>query len=213
MPATTHLLSRLHRKLRRCFGRCRRQFELAEYHFYAALAQAARCDTASAEERLRHLEALAAHHRQIAIWAENCPETFANRAALVGAEIARLEGRELDAMRLYEEAIRLGARARLHPERGAWPTSCAARFYAARGFETIAQAYLRNARSLLSALGRRGQGAAARATAPASARGIGSAAAHRHHSARPSSNWTSAPWSRLRRRCRARSNSASSSKP
>ena len=31
------------------------------------------------------------------IWAENCPENFENRAALVGAEIARIEGRELDA--------------------------------------------------------------------------------------------------------------------
>ena len=40
------------------------------------------------------------------IWAENCPENFENRAALVGAEIARIEGRDLDAMRLYEQAIR-----------------------------------------------------------------------------------------------------------
>ena len=44
-----------------------------------------------------HLEALAAHHRQLQKWAENCPENFENRAALVGAEIARIEGR--DAMR------------------------------------------------------------------------------------------------------------------
>ena len=97
------------------------QIELAEYHFYGALARAARCDTASAEERPQHLAALAAHHRQIAVWAENCPATFANRAALVGAEIARLEGRELDAERLYEAGHPLGARARLRPERGAWP--------------------------------------------------------------------------------------------
>ena len=121
------------------------QFELAEYHFYAALARAARCDTASAEERPRHLEALAAHHRQIAVWAENCPATFANRAALVGAEIARLEGRELDAMRLYEEAIR-SAREHGFVQNEGLANELAARFYAARGFETIAHAYLRNAR-------------------------------------------------------------------
>jgi hypothetical protein len=41
-----------------------------------------------------------AHHRQLEIWAANCPENFENRAALVGAEIARIEGRELDAERL-----------------------------------------------------------------------------------------------------------------
>lgn len=34
---------------------------------------------------------LAAHHGQLEVWAENCPENFENRAALVGAEIARIE--------------------------------------------------------------------------------------------------------------------------
>ncbi|HWY25279.1 MAG TPA: hypothetical protein VNX47_10195, partial [Nevskia sp.] len=81
-------------------------FELAEYHLYAALTRAALCDAASAAERIKHLEALAAHHRQLRVWAENCPENFLNRAALVGAEIARIEGRALDAMDLYEQAIR-----------------------------------------------------------------------------------------------------------
>src|SRR6202041_3643995 len=81
-------------------------FEVAEFHFYGALARAAQCDATSAGERARHLETLAAHHKQLEGWAENCSENFANRAALVGAEIARLDGRELDAERLYEEAIR-----------------------------------------------------------------------------------------------------------
>ena len=48
-------------------------------------------------ERRQHVEALVAHHRQLEIWAANCPENFENRAALVGAEIARIEGRDLDA--------------------------------------------------------------------------------------------------------------------
>src|SRR6202011_4216992 len=81
------------------------QFERAEYHFYAALARAAYCEIAAAEERPQHLEALASHLKQIAVWAHNGPATFANRAALVGAEFARLEQRELDAERLYEQAI------------------------------------------------------------------------------------------------------------
>src|SRR5262249_48352841 len=78
-------------------------------------------------------------------WAENCPENFENRAALVGAEIARIEGRELDAERLYEQAIRSShANSFVHNE--ALANELAARFYAARSFETIAQAYLRRAR-------------------------------------------------------------------
>src|SRR5262249_28816916 len=82
------------------------EIEAADYCFYAALSLAARCDGASAVERQQHLQSLAAHHRQLAVWAANCSENFENRAALVGAEMARLEGRALDAETLYEEAIR-----------------------------------------------------------------------------------------------------------
>jgi PAS domain S-box-containing protein len=121
------------------------QFEVAEYHFYAALARAAHCDMAAADERLQHLEALASHLKQIAVWADNCPATFANRAALVGAELARLEQRELDAERLYEAAIR-SAREHGFVQNEGLAHEVAARFYAARGFDTIAHAYLREAR-------------------------------------------------------------------
>src|SRR5262245_61989058 len=62
-------------------------FEAAEYHFFGALCRAACCDPVRADERTPHLEVLAAHHRQLEIWAEHCPENFENRAALVGAEI------------------------------------------------------------------------------------------------------------------------------
>src|SRR6266581_1495493 len=121
------------------------QFELAEYHFYAALARAAHCDMAAAEERPQHLEALASHLKQIAVWADNCPATFADRAALVGAELARLEQRELDAERLYEEAIH-SAREHGFVQNEGLAHEVAARFYAARGFDTFARAYLREAR-------------------------------------------------------------------
>jgi PAS domain S-box-containing protein len=120
-------------------------FERAEYHFYAALARAALCDIARDEERMRHLEALAVHDRQLQAWAGNCPENFANRAALVGAEIARLEGRELDAERLYEQAIRT-ARGNGFIHHEALANELAARFYAGRGFEKIARVYLQDAR-------------------------------------------------------------------
>src|SRR6516165_1041397 len=120
-------------------------FESAEYVFYKALARAARCDFASSEERRQDLEALAAHYKQIDAWAQNCPENFENRAALVGAEVARIEGRELDAQRLYERAIRLAGENGFVQNEGV-ANELAARFYASRGFETIAQTYLRNAR-------------------------------------------------------------------
>ena len=120
-------------------------FEMAEYHFYGALSHAASCDSAFPDRYRQHFEALAAHHRQLEVWAENCPENFDNRAALVAAEIARIEGRDFEAMRLYEEAIRL-ARTNGFVHNEALANELAARFYAARGFEKIAHAYLREAR-------------------------------------------------------------------
>jgi predicted ATPase len=120
-------------------------FEAAEFRFYAALARAAYCHTTPADRHPPHLEALAAHLRQLEIWAHHCPENFANCTALIGAEIARIEGRQLDAERLYEEAIRLARESGFIQNEGI-AGELAARFYAARGFETIAQAYLRNAR-------------------------------------------------------------------
>jgi hypothetical protein len=54
-----------------------------------------------------------------------------------GAEIARIEGRPLDAMDLYERAI-AAARANGFAQNEALVYELAARFYAARGFEEVA---------------------------------------------------------------------------
>ena len=119
--------------------------EEAEYHFYSALSLAARCNPVSGREQQVSLQAIAAHHRQLQLRAETCPENFENRAALVSAEIARLERRDIDAMRLYEEAIR-SARANGFVHNEALAGELASRFYAARGFEKIARVYLSDAR-------------------------------------------------------------------
>jgi PAS domain S-box-containing protein len=119
--------------------------EIVEYHFYDALCHAAVHESASFEDRKYHCTRLTEHLEKLDIWALHCPENFANRAALVGAEMARIEGRDLDAQRLYEQSIR-SARANglVHNEAIAYEV--AARFYAKRGFETFANAYLREAR-------------------------------------------------------------------
>src|SRR5258707_4699975 len=121
------------------------QFETAEYHFFDALSRAASCDSTAAGEGQQHLDAVAAHHKQLQLWAANCPDNFENRAALVRAEIARIEGRALDAMDLYEQAIR-SARANDFIHQEALANELASRFYSARGFEKIAGVYLRDAR-------------------------------------------------------------------
>ena len=130
---------------RRTIGTSPSHFEKAEYHFYSALSQAAAWESATTGQRRRRAKALAAHHRQLEIWAANCPENFENRVALVGAEIARIEGRGLDAMRLYENAIR-SARSNGFVHNEAIAYERAFLFYRARGFEQFAELYLRNAR-------------------------------------------------------------------
>jgi PAS domain S-box-containing protein len=119
--------------------------EIVEFCFYGALSHAASWDIAPPDQKQQHFEALKAHHDQLDIWAQNCPENFENRVALLGAEIARIEGRELDAERLYEQAIG-SARANGFIQNEALAYEIAARFYAARGFKQIADLYLRNAR-------------------------------------------------------------------
>jgi predicted ATPase/signal transduction histidine kinase len=123
----------------------RSSIEEAEYDFYAALSHAASADGASRPEREQHVLALSTHYERIVIWAENCAENFANRKALVGAEISRLEGKDAEAQILYEQAVRL-ARKHGFLQNEAIANELAGKFYAARGLDTIADAYLRNAR-------------------------------------------------------------------
>ncbi|MDR3379649.1 trifunctional serine/threonine-protein kinase/ATP-binding protein/sensor histidine kinase [Cupriavidus basilensis] len=124
---------------------CPSFFEQAEYHFYAALAHAAHDLSRVEPERARRIRVISDHHRQLRLWAEHCPENFQTRAALVGAELARIEDRETDAMNLYEQAIR-SARDSDFVHNEALANELAARFYAARGFEKIARVYLQDAR-------------------------------------------------------------------
>ena len=129
-----------------CFGRAAANFETAEFQLYGALAHAAARDFASDDQRRQHFEALVGHHKQLEVWAQHNPITFENRAAIVGAEIARIEGRVLEAQDLYEKAVRSAhTHGFVHNE--AIANERAGCFYAARGFEKIATTYLRDARN------------------------------------------------------------------
>jgi PAS domain S-box-containing protein len=118
---------------------------LLDYFYYTALTVAALYENGTADEQNRWRDLLTAHREQLREWAENCPSTFADKHALVSAEIARLEGRDGDAMRLYEEAIHSASENGLVQNEGL-AHEVAARFYAARGVKTIAHACLREAR-------------------------------------------------------------------
>ncbi|HEX8788493.1 MAG TPA: AAA family ATPase [Telluria sp.] len=72
----------------------------AEHVFYTALTIAATAsDRTHAIARLREL------HGQMVNWAGHCPENFSHKVALLGAEIARLEEKPVEASKLYRAAI------------------------------------------------------------------------------------------------------------
>src|SRR6202012_3368966 len=102
--------------------------EPSAFRFYSALSYAAAWDSLFLDQKQQYFDEVLAHQRQLEIWSENCPANFENRAALVGAEVARIEGRLLDAEELYEKAIRSAhANSLVHNEGVA--NEVAARFY------------------------------------------------------------------------------------
>jgi PAS domain S-box-containing protein len=119
--------------------------QLLDYFYYTALTVAVLYENGSADEQSAWRDLLTAHRERLREWADNYPPTFADKHALVSAEIARLEGRDTDAMRLYEQAIR-SARDHGFVQNEGLAHEVAARFYAARGIETTAHLHLRNAR-------------------------------------------------------------------
>jgi PAS domain S-box-containing protein len=122
------------------------QIQLLDYFCYTALTVAALYEKASGDEQNRWREVLTAHEEQLREWAETYPPTFADKYALVRAEIARVERRDADAMRLYEQAVQ-SARESGFVQFEGLAHELAAGWYAARGSATAAHAHLQAART------------------------------------------------------------------
>jgi predicted ATPase/signal transduction histidine kinase len=130
----------------------RSSIELADYDFYAALSSAAACDISSGTVRDGYIVNLERHYERLCSWAEHCPENFDNRKALIGAEMSRLAGKELQAQRLYEEALG-SARLNGFMQNEGLVGELAGRFYAELGLVTAADAHIRNARNCFARWG------------------------------------------------------------
>src|SRR6201999_2647520 len=85
------------------------------------------------------------HHHELTVRCAHAPANFVDRITLLAAEIARIDGRELEAQQLYEEAIRL-ARAGGFVQIEAIAAERAALLYEERGIQTVVLSYLANAR-------------------------------------------------------------------
>jgi len=132
------------------------QIQLLDYFYYTALTVAALYENGSADEQTKWRDLLTEHQEQLREWTENYPPTFADKHALVLAETARIEGRDADVMRLYEQAIRL-ARENGFPQNEGLAHELAAGFYIGRGSTTAARAHLEDARSCFARWGALGK--------------------------------------------------------
>ncbi|MFP4904458.1 histidine kinase, partial [Paraburkholderia sp. BR14261] len=108
------------------------------FHFFHMLTLAALFPESSPEQQEMYKRMLAETLEKFEMWAGQCPENYQNRHALLSAEFARLEGRELDAMRLYEEAIR-SARENGFAQHEGLASELAGRFYLRMGLATSAE--------------------------------------------------------------------------
>ncbi|KYG09948.1 hypothetical protein BE21_15110 [Sorangium cellulosum] len=128
----------------------------ATHHFFHALTLTALYPDAPAGEQAAFRETLATQLDKLERWAHHCPENYVNRHALVSAELARLDGRDIEAMRLYEQAIQSARANGFVPNEGL-AYELAAAFYRSRGFVTFADVYLREARACYASWGADGK--------------------------------------------------------
>jgi predicted ATPase/signal transduction histidine kinase/CheY-like chemotaxis protein len=119
--------------------------ERIDYFLYRALASVADFDAVPPEQRHQRRAALVDGLRNLEERARDCPSNFGCCAALLDAELARIDGDERAAQR-YEDAIQSAREQELLPLL-ALGYEAASAFYRARGFGLIADTYLREARN------------------------------------------------------------------
>ncbi|MEH2403119.1 GAF domain-containing protein [Nostoc sp.] len=117
-----------------------------DYIFYYSLTLTALYPTGSFQEQKQFLQTLESHQQQLQYWASHCPANFLHKSQLVAAEIARIRGRDLEAMRLYEQSIS-SAREQGFVQYEALANELGAKFYLERKFELIAKTYLQAAKN------------------------------------------------------------------
>lgn len=126
------------------------------FYFLHALVLTRACREGADDERKKSRKILLEYRKKLAFWSENCPENFASKHALVAAEIAEIEGDELTAEQLFEQATE-AARTNGFFHWEAMANEAAARFHRDRGLKTLSRAYLREAHACYARWGAQGK--------------------------------------------------------
>ncbi|HEY9674519.1 MAG TPA: AAA family ATPase [Waterburya sp.] len=115
-----------------------------EHYFYYSLTLSALYPSTSSSLQQEYWETLEANQKKMKTWADNCPENFLHKYLLVEAEIARISGKEIEAIDLYDRAI-TSARENGYIQNEALGNELAAMFWLGKGKEEFAQIYLKKA--------------------------------------------------------------------
>ncbi|HEC86172.1 MAG TPA: response regulator, partial [Thioploca sp.] len=116
----------------------------AQHNFYYSLALLAHYHEADASEQTQYFTELEANQQKMKLWASHAPVNYQHKYDLIEAEKARVLGKVLEAMALYDKAIQ-GSREHPYPHEEALAYERAAEFYLALGREEFAQLYLKKA--------------------------------------------------------------------
>ncbi|MBG1265081.1 trifunctional serine/threonine-protein kinase/ATP-binding protein/sensor histidine kinase [Nostoc sp. WHI] len=119
-------------------------FPIIQYHFYYPLSLVALYPNARLEKKKQYWDMIQEHQQIQKTWADNCSENFLHRYLLLSAEMARVSGKYMDAIELYDRAI-AKAKENEYLNEEALANELAAKFYLEWGKKRIAQEYLINA--------------------------------------------------------------------
>ncbi|MEG3848838.1 AAA family ATPase [Microcoleus sp. herbarium19] len=117
---------------------------VAEHNFYYSLTLTALYPQASEFDRQKYLRKLKANQKQMKIWADSCPENFEHKYLLVAAEMARIGGKEMEAIDLYDRAIEAALSGEFIQNQ-ALAAELAANFWLSKGKAEFARIYLKKA--------------------------------------------------------------------
>ncbi|MDC3953296.1 AAA family ATPase [Polyangium jinanense] len=121
------------------------QYFATEVVFHGAIVAAALMNTGTPTDQARRRADLDRREAELAALARSCPETYQHRLDLVRAERARAEGRDAEAIDLFEAAI-AGACEHSFTKDEALASERAALHHIAKGRKRLARAYVLDAR-------------------------------------------------------------------
>ncbi|MBD2213668.1 AAA family ATPase [Nostoc linckia FACHB-104] len=115
-----------------------------QHNFYYSLALLAQFSHLSEAEQKQALLKVAANQKSIQNWAFHAPANYQHKYDLVSAEKARVLGQYLDAMELYDQAIKR-SKEQGYIQEAALSAELAAEFYFSLGRENLARDYVTQA--------------------------------------------------------------------